>query len=506
VCGFVVSLKKVLIANRSEVALRVLATCKARGIETVAIYTKEDRYSSFVYKADYAYQLTQSGYRGYLDQDEIISIALRSGADGLHPGYGFLSENSDFAQKIIDAGFVWIGPRPEAIALMGDKVIARKLMGRAGVPIVPGISLEDLTDAGKESARQKAIDIGFPVILKDPKSGGGKGMRKIQSIDEFDQCWDAVISESRKLTGSTVLLLEKYLSKSRHIEVQIAGDGQSYVHFFERECSIQRRHQKIIEEAPCQFISDNTKQVLYDAARTCARSVKYGSIGTVEFLVTPEEDVYFLEMNTRLQVEHGVTEMITGLDLVGLQFDLADSGILLKQAAITQQGHAIQCRIYAENPAKNFTPATGVIKHVYFPEAPFIRLEYDLDEEKEVTPFFDPMLGKVLTCAATRNKATQQMLALLSQSKLEGVTTNINFLHAVIASPEFASGAFHTQLISHTTFVATLMSKKNKPSDDDCMLAGLAVLLAGHEQEKQVAPLNYLDKPIQRQWKDQQWR
>jgi acetyl/propionyl-CoA carboxylase alpha subunit len=334
-------INKVLIANRSEIALRIQATCHTLGIKTVAIYSPEDVMSSYVYKASEAYRLSASGFSAYLNQDEIIAIAKQAGVDAIHPGYGFLSENAVFAQKVIDSKILWIGPHPESIKLMGDKSAARDIMQRAGVPVVPGFDVPTC-ESSLSKAKQFAEILGYPVILKDPLSGGGKAMRMVNKAEDFDVAWKLVLSESKRLTNSSHLLIEKYVQSGRHIEVQFAGNGQNFVHFFERECSIQRRHQKIIEEAPCKFVKYQALEKMYQAALCAAKAVDYINLGTVEFLVTPEEKFYFLEMNTRLQVEHSVTELTCGVDLVALQFYIASSKKLpFTQDDISRKVHAI---------------------------------------------------------------------------------------------------------------------------------------------------------------------
>lgn len=498
-----------MIANRSEVALRIQAACRFLGFKTVAVYTKEDKDAAFVCDADFAYQLALSGYQGYRNGDDIIAIAKRAGVDAIHPGYGFLSENADFAQKVVAAGLIWIGPKPSAIRLMADKVAARCAVEKSGVAVVPGSVIQDLTDAGKEQARAMAQSIGFPVMLKDPGSGGGKGMRCIKHDDDFDAAWESVCFETTKQTGSKTLLLEKYLTSCRHIEVQVAGDGKNAVHFFERECSLQRRNQKIIEEAPCQFIPQETKDVLYQYALACARVAEYDSIGTVEFLVSQDNEIYFLEMNTRLQVEHSVSEMITGYDLVALQLALAlpyaipkslSSVFLPEQKNIIQHGHAIQARLYAEDPAHNFMPSSGTLHAVSFPSGPFLRIDQDLACEKEVSPFFDPMLAKISAYGIDRASAITRLSTALKAVMLTGVTTNISFLCQLLSWDVFASGAIHTQLLADRTVVDDLMPHEPEVSQQSLMIAGLCALA-------DVPLINYDSvKEYSRAWKDQVWR
>jgi len=502
-------MKKVLIANRGEVALRIQATCHSRDLETVAVFAPEDRGASFVYRATQAHPLSLSGTSAYFNQEEIISIALKLGADSIHPGYGFLSENAGFAQKVIDAGLTWIGPDPACISLMSDKVHARDMMHHAGVPVVPGFVIHDLSDMGRDDGRKRATELGYPVIIKDPKSGGGKAMRRVDSEADFDRGWDGVLAESKKLTNSTFVLIEKYVQYGRHVEVQVAGDGKQFVHLFERECSIQRRHQKIIEETPCAFVDGQNLEKMYAAAITAAQAVFYNSIGTVEFMVTPNQEFYFLEMNTRLQVEHAVTELVTGIDLVGLQLDLAKNRNLnLQQSDITRRGHAIECRLYSEDPSNRFTPSTGKLHHVAFPSGPWIRFEHDLAQGMEVTPFFDPMLAKVVTYGQTRKEAKERMINALNQLKVEGIKTNRLFLRSLLSCEEFDFGAFHTQLLTDPVFMDRMITDVKAGQQAD-IIAGLAVLLV--EQENQAKAPNMLpaistDRFAVRRWKEQQWK
>lgn len=472
---------KLLIANRSEVARRIQATAHAAGIKTIAVYASEDKNLEYVHAAHEAYPLSGHGGPAYLKADEIVGIAKAIGADAVHPGYGFLAENADFAQRVINAGLTWVGPHPDAIRLMGDKMLARNLMVSKQVPVVPGYVVHDLSADGMLKARALADTIGYPVIIKDPYSGGGKAMRKVAEPDDFESSWLAVCAESARLTGTSVLLIEKFVLHGRHIEVQIAGDGQSYVHFFERECSVQRRHQKIIEEAPCNFIAPATLEKIYEAALVAASAVSYDSIGTVEFIVTPDEQFYFLEMNTRLQVEHGVTELITGVDLVALQLKLAQrSQLVLRQQDIIKTGHAVQCRLYAEDPSSNFLPSTGRLSLLAFPQLPYLRLEHDLIKGQEISSFFDPMIAKFLVYGADRSEALDKMHYALHSTIIDGIKTNKSLLEGIIQSLEFNQGAHHTQWLSDKALVIELINAathKPSPADEVYALAALALVL-----------------------------
>ncbi len=502
------NIKKVLIANRSEVACRIQATCHARGIQTIAVFESNDAYLAYVARATYAYRLSGSGFSAYQAQDEIIEIALRAGADAVHPGYGFLAENASFAKKVINAGMIWIGPAPEVISCMGDKHLARQLAQESGVPVVPAFHLDHVNPDDCYDAFAAAQQIGFPIILKDPFGGGGKGMRRVDCAQDFAASWQRVCSEASKLTGGRQILVEKYLTQARHIEIQIAGSGASWIHLYERECSIQRRHQKIIEEAPCAFVTQETLDKMYCVALQLAKKVNYTSVGTIEFIVTPDEQFYFLEMNTRLQVEHSITELTTGVDLVSLQLDVAQAGKLpLTQADIIRRGHAIECRIYAENPEQNFMPATGMLHHVAIPTIPFGRIDHDLYKGLTVTPFFDPMIAKVSTYGATRQQAAAFMHQALSEFILNGVITNINFLKNILQDELFTTGAFHTQLLADKNLVQSLAEYGDRSGQiiPQEHIALIAAMLSQPQPKKNNTQMSAQVVRQQDGWKDRQW-
>lgn len=455
---------KIVIANRGEITLRINATCQTLGNKTVALYTEEDQCSSYVFQADASFQLPQNGLAGYLDQDAIIKIAQQADAHAIHPGYGFLAENAEFAQKVIDAGLLWIGPTPESIAALASKAHAQKIMLAAGIPTIPGYSFNTQIAKNFDAAKKTADMIGYPVILKCAHGGGGKAMRSVQTEQNFANAWRAVASESKKIFRSHTVLVEKQLNNARHVEVQIAGDGQNYIHLYERECSIQRNHQKVIETAPCSFLDAQTKQNLLKTALAAAKAVNYESIGTVEFLVTPEQNFYFLEMNTRLQVEHSVTELTTNIDLIHLQLHLAiHKKLPYQQHEIRQSGYAIECRIYAENPEQNFAPSTGTITNLTFPNHPFLRIDHDLNTGQEITPFFDPMLAKLTTWADTKELAIARMKYALERANISGPKTNIDFLKKILLSQEFTNDQIHTKLLHDKNYLKTLALPPKKP-------------------------------------------
>ena len=489
-------IKKILIAHRSEIALRIHKTAHALGIKTVAIYGPEDSHLSYVHHADEAYPLSLAGAQGYLNQGEIITIACSAKVDAIHPGYGFLSENALFAQKVLDAGLIWIGPAPQVIALMGDKTQARLLMQKIGIPIVSGHYVNTHEPDALLTAYTKASEIGYPILLKDPLGGGGKGMRKVSTADEFEKNWETVKREAQKLTGSSILLIEKYLENTRHIEIQIAGDKETVIHLYERECSLQRRHQKIIEEAPCLFVSKQTLEKMYTVACTIGKTVGYTNIGTVEFLVTSDEQFYFLEMNTRLQVEHAVTELTLGIDLVALQLSLAeDNQLPYQQSDLVRRGHALECRINAEDPSKNFLPSGGLIHHLVLPEGPFLRHDHDLHQGMGVGSYFDPLLSKVITFGENRELAINYMREALQSFTLTGLATNLSFLIAILDSHNFTTGTLSTQILGNHDYLSELldaMSPKKNNQDDlsDQEIAAIFAMLASTINNQKESRLN----------------
>ncbi|MFA5075573.1 MAG: biotin carboxylase N-terminal domain-containing protein [Candidatus Babeliales bacterium] len=503
-------IKKILIANRSEIVSRINATCKALNIKTVSIYSPEDKYLKYVFDTDERYPLSKNGYSAYLNQEEIINIALNAQVDAIHPGYGFLSENSQFAQKIIDTGLIWIGPNPETIKLMGNKICARNTLLSKQIPVIPGFYLKEIN---QETLKKIEKEIGYPIILKDPNGGGGKAIKKINSEQELKISFEAIKIEVKKLTGSTELLLEKYIQNGRHIEIQIAGDSQNFVHFYERECSIQRRHQKIIEETPCNFVSQEILNKMYETAIIAAQSIKYKNIGTVEFLVTNDQNLqnsnfkktkfYFLEVNTRLQVEHSVTELTTGIDLVALQIEIAQTNLLsYKQKNIFRKNHAIECRIYAEDPDNNFMPSTGQIINLNFPDDPFLRIDHNLEENLIINAFFDPMIAKVTILGQNRDNAISKMLHVLEKLNISGIKTNIYFLKNILKTTKFLSGDFDTQILGDQNFLHKLIQNITT-SDRHSYIAATAVKLFQEIINKK----NNFNKNqnTNKNWRDQLW-
>ncbi len=422
------TINKILIANRGEIAMRVLRSCKDLGKKTVAVYSEPDADAPHVMAADESVAIgPAASSESYLVIDKIIDAAKQTGADAIHPGYGFLSENADFSARCNEEGIIFIGPEPKAIELMGDKTEARELMKDAGVPFPPGTTnaLESI-----EEAEKIAHDIGFPVLVKAAAGGGGKGMRIVDKPEEFESSIKGAKSEARNSFGDDRVYIEKYLVEPRHVEFQIMADTHGNVlHIFDRECSIQRRHQKVVEEAPCTILTPELRAEMAEAAVSAAKACDYVGAGTIEFLVDRDRNFYFLEMNTRLQVEHPVTELITGLDLVNLQIQVAEGKELpFTQDDIEMNGHAIECRIYAEDPRDNFLPSTGTLNKHRIPAGNGVRVDAGIEEGQKVTINYDPMISKLCTHGADREQAIKRMLRALDEYEISGCRTTIPFL------------------------------------------------------------------------------
>jgi 3-methylcrotonyl-CoA carboxylase alpha subunit len=437
--------QKILVANRGEIAVRVIRACREMGIASAAIYSEADRRAAHVRLADEAVFVGPApAPQSYLNIERVITAALECGAQAVHPGYGFLSENEQFAQAVQDAGLVFIGPPPAAIAAMGDKGRARSLVQRHGVPVVPGYQ-DGLDDEGTLLAR--AHDLGFPVLVKAAAGGGGKGMRVVTNPHDMADGVAAAQREALHAFGDGRLILERYIPKARHIEFQVLADGHgNTLHLFERECSIQRRHQKIIEETPSPFLQPELRQRMGAAAVAAAQAVGYQNAGTIEFIVDPQsQEFYFLEMNTRLQVEHPVTEWVTGLDLVQWQIRTAAGERLpFRQEDVRQNGHAIECRLYAEDPATNFLPATGILLKFVEPSGPGVRVDSGYASGDEISIHYDPLIAKVIVWGENRPAAIRRMQAALRETVLLGLTNNNFFLQDVLDDIDFQRGKVHT--------------------------------------------------------------
>ena len=480
---------RVLVANRGEIARRVFATCRRMGLGTVAVYSDADADAPHVIEADVAVALGgSSAAESYLAIDKIIDAARRTGADAIHPGYGFLAENAAFASAVIDAGLTWIGPPPEAIVTMGSKLESKRLMQEAGVPTLHGI---DVTGLDGETLAKAAEEIGYPVLVKASAGGGGKGMRIVSSPESLVEAVESARREAAGAFGDDTLFLERYLDSPRHIEIQVYADTHgNTVSLFERECSIQRRHQKIIEEAPSPAIDEATRRGMGEAATAAARAVGYVGAGTVEFLYQ-DGDFYFLEMNTRLQVEHPVTELITGLDLVRLQFTIAMGAPLPSEAVNpTRRGHAIEARLYAEDPAHDFLPVTGHLDDFDFPYGTGLRIDSGVERGSNVTAHYDPMLAKVIAWAPTREEAARVLASGLERARIHGLVTNRNLLVRVLRHPEFLAGETDTHFLERHDPVE-LSRPFGTPEDERraALAAALAIQAANRRDAKVLATL-----------------
>lgn len=439
--------QKVLVANRGEIAIRLLRACRELGLQTVAVYSAAEKNAPHTRFADQAVEIGPAAPRdSYLHLPNILAAARATGADAIHPGYGFLSENAACAEAITAAGLTFIGPPAAAIRAMGDKAQAKNTMRAAGVPTLPGA--ENL--ASESEFNEAAERIGYPVLVKAAAGGGGKGMRVVRSAPEMTPALEAARRESQNAFGDEHLLLEKFIEPAYHIEFQVFGDQHGHlVHLFERECSVQRRHQKIIEESPSPRLTPELRERMGAAAVKAAQAVGYTNAGTVEFIFDARSgEFYFLEMNTRLQVEHPITEALTGLDLAQWQLRAAaGEPFPYRQTDLTQRGHAIECRLYAEDAAAGFLPSTGKILQFHAPGGPGVRVDAGIETGLEVSHFYDPLLAKVIVSAETREAALRRMQAALSETVLHGVASNLDFLQAILAHPAFAQGQIHTRWV-----------------------------------------------------------
>ena len=482
--------KKILIANRGEIAVRIIRACREMNIATVAVYSEADRGALHTRMADEAAFIGPAPSReSYLVSDNIIRVAHRISADAIHPGYGFLAENSSFAQACQDSGITFIGPSPKAIALMGSKVESRRAVSRFGVPMVPG-TMDPI--AGENEARSIARALGYPVMLKASAGGGGKGMRLLHSEAELSSAFSSACAEAMAAFGDSAMYMEKFVEEPRHIEIQVLADqhGNS-VYLGERECTIQRRHQKVIEECPSPIVGPDLRERMGRAALNVVRAAEYTNAGTVEFLVDRNREFYFLEMNTRLQVEHPVTELVTGFDLVKEQIRIAAGEKLpFSQEDIVMTGAAIECRIYAEDPENNFFPSPGTIHLLQTPSGPGVRDDSGVYEGWTVPIEYDPLISKLVTWGPTRNDAIQRMQRALAEYRVEGIETNLNFFRRILDDAEFRNGQFDT------SFIEKWRSRQQKrnlelstPSQAEMDLAVIAAILAESEQAPPVPEL-----------------
>ena len=475
--------KRILIANRGEIAVRIVRACREMGIESVAVFSDVDRRALYVRKADYAYHIGPAqASDSYLNIPKLLDVARRAGAEAIHPGYGFLSENAGFARACREAGVKFIGPTPEAMEMMGSKTRARQNMKRAGVPFVPGSEkgLESI-----EAAERLAEQIGYPVMLKAAAGGGGKGMREVHNPSELRSALDAAQSEAQRSFGDNEVYIEKLIINPRHIEVQILADEHgNCVYLGERECSVQRRHQKVLEESPSPIVDPDMRRRMGEVAVRVAKAANYTNAGTVEFLVDEQKNFYFLEMNTRLQVEHPVTELVTGLDLVQLQFRIASGEPLpFKQEDIEVRGHAIECRVYAEDPDNNFFPSPGQITRLISPSGPGIRRDSGMYEGWTVPLEYDPLLAKLIGFGTTREDAINRLQRALVEYFVGGIKTNIPLFRRILRDEDFRAGRIHTG------FLERLLKEPVKvpsPESEEIKIAAVAAAIFAQAEQKGV--------------------
>ena len=452
---------KILVANRGEIALRVMRTARAMGIGTVAVYSEADRHAPHVKYADEAVLLGPApSSESYLVMDKVIAAAKLTGADGIHPGYGFLSENSEFANKIAAEGIIFIGPGQKAIETMGSKLAAKDAVRAYDIPMVPGID-EAITDPKK--AKVIAKEIGFPILIKASAGGGGKGMRVVESEDVLEEQMNRAISEALSAFGDGSVFIEKYISSPRHIEIQVLADSHgNVVHLFERECSIQRRHQKVVEEAPSAVLTAQLRERMGEAAIKVAKSCNYEGAGTVEFLLDSDNNFYFLEMNTRLQVEHPVTEYITGIDLVAEQIKVAmGEKLSFTQDDLKIKGHAVELRIYAEDPLNDFLPSIGILETYIRPTGEGVRVDDGYEQGMEIPIYYDPMIAKLITYANTRTAAIQKMKQAIADYKIVGLETTLPFGKFVMENEQFISGDIDTHFVKKYYSPEALLKGQN---------------------------------------------
>lgn len=489
-------MKKILIANRGEIALRIMRSCREMEIKTVAVFSEADRNAPFVSYADEAVCIGAApSSQSYLNGDKIIEVCKAIGAEAIHPGYGFLSENAAFAAKVREAGIIFIGPSPESMKIMGDKLSAKAAAKKYNIPLVPGSdgAIKDLSDAKKMAGK-----IGFPVLIKASAGGGGKGMRIVYHEKEFEEQMKSAISEAVSSFGDGSVFIEKYVSSPRHIEVQVLADTHgNVVHLFERECSVQRRHQKVIEEAPSSILTPEIREQIGKSAVNVARSCNYVNAGTVEFILDENKNFFFLEMNTRLQVEHPVTELITGIDLVKEQIKIAcGEPVSFRQNDLKINGHALEVRVYAEDPLNNFLPDIGKL-HIYRrPQGLGVRVDDGFEEGMEIPIYYDPMIAKLIVHGKDRKEAISRMLRAIDDYKITGVETTLDFCRFVLKHDAFISGNFDTHFV-HNYFKPESLVLQNEEEE------GIAALVSAmiYENGKNSPPPGPAGSPKRSAWK-----
>ena len=476
-------MKKILIANRGEIAIRIMRSAKEMGIKTVAVFSDADRNALHVRYADEAVNIGPApSNQSYLVIEKLIDACKQTGADAVHPGYGFLSENSAFAQAVDDAGMIFIGPSAEAMRIMGNKLSAKAAALAYNVPMVPGTK-EAITDIGE--AKGQAVTIGFPVLIKAAAGGGGKGMRIVRQEADFEEQMNLAISEATSAFGDGSVFIERYVSSPRHVEIQVLGDNYgNIIHLFERECSVQRRHQKVIEEAPSSILTEELRARMGKCAVDVARSCNYTNAGTVEFILDENLDFFFLEMNTRLQVEHPVTELITGVDLVKEQIKIARGEALsLIQTDLKITGHAIELRVYAEDPKNNFLPDIGLLQTYSVPKGPGVRVDDGFEEGMEIPIYYDPMIAKLITYGKDRNEAIERMKRAISEYQITGIETTLAFGDFVMNHKAFVSGNFDTHFVEKYFDEESL----DNSQEDEAMVAALIAVTLFQEKTNQAA-------------------
>ena len=476
-------MNKILIANRGEIALRVMRSCREMGIKTVAVYSEADRHSPHVKYADEAVCIgPPPSSQSYLIGDKIIEVCKMLGVDGIHPGYGFLSENASFAAKVKEAGITFIGPSPESMDIMGDKLSAKAAAKKYNIPMVPGTegAIDDI-----ETAKKTAIEVGFPILVKASAGGGGKGMRIVERVEDFEEQMKLAVSEATSAFGNGAVFIERYVAGPRHIEIQVLGDTHgNIVYLFERECSVQRRHQKVVEEAPSCVLTPEIRKAMGECAVNVARACDYVGAGTVEFLLDENKNFYFLEMNTRLQVEHPVTEQITGIDLVKEQIKVARGEKLsFKQEDLQIKGHSIEVRVYAEDPLNNFLPDIGTLHTYKTPQGLGIRVDDGFEEGMQIPIYYDPMIAKLITFGKDREEARLRMIRAINDYHISGVETTLPFCNFVMQHEAFISGNFDTHFVKHYFKPDSLQPVLN---EEELELAALAASIALAETKKEI--------------------
>jgi acetyl-CoA carboxylase biotin carboxylase subunit len=480
-------MKKILIANRGEIALRIMRSAKEMGIATVAVYSEADRNALHVRYADEAVCIgPAASNQSYLVVEKIIDACKQTGAEAIHPGYGFLSENAAFARAVEKAGLVLVGPSPEAMEMMGNKLSAKAAALKYNIPMVPGTE-EAISDI--EEAKNRAIEVGFPILIKAAAGGGGKGMRIVENAADFEEQMHLAVSEATSAFGDGAVFIERYVGSPRHIEIQVLGDNHgNIVHLFERDCSVQRRHQKVIEEAPSSVLTPEIREKMGKCAVDVARSCNYTGAGTVEFILDENLDFFFLEMNTRLQVEHPVTELITGLDLVKEQIKIARGEKLsFTQEDIAMKGHAIELRVYAEDPATNFLPDIGTLETYRLPQGPGVRVDDGFEEGMEIPIYYDPMIAKLITYGENRAQAIERMIRAIDEYQITGIETTLGFGKFVMQHEAFTSGNFDTHFVKNYFQPSSLLYENEQE-------AFIAALVAAQLMQKQTQQFNTVNQ------------